>query len=368
MPSEVTPPRHIFIVASAGSGKTTYLIDEALKIKDKKVLITTYTEANDHEIRQKFIQKNGCVPKNITIQTWFSMLLQHGVRPFQGYAIENDITGMILVQGQSARGTRETDQRHYFSKELKIYSDKLCKFVLKCNNSSGGKVISRLARIYGHIFIDEVQDLAGYDLEFIKLLCTSTVNIVLVGDPRQGTFSTNNSRKNQKYRRSEILNYFNDNEIEGLEIQDALLTRNHRCVQSICVLADSLFPNFPQATSGNTTGTSDTGVFLVKTEDVENYILNYPVTILRDSKRTTVSQSAQVMNFGASKGLTFDRVLIYPTGPITKWLNNRTSELADASRAKLYVAITRAKYSIAFVYDYKGDEVISGCEKFAITP
>lgn len=30
-------------------------------------------------------------------------------------------------------------------------------------------IINRLSRIYSHIFIDEVQDLAGYDLELIKL-------------------------------------------------------------------------------------------------------------------------------------------------------------------------------------------------------
>jgi DNA helicase-2/ATP-dependent DNA helicase PcrA len=32
------------IIAAAGSGKTTYLINEAMKFKDERVLITTYTE------------------------------------------------------------------------------------------------------------------------------------------------------------------------------------------------------------------------------------------------------------------------------------------------------------------------------------
>ena len=39
------------IIAAAGSGKTTYLINEAMKFKDEKVLITTYTEANEEEIK-----------------------------------------------------------------------------------------------------------------------------------------------------------------------------------------------------------------------------------------------------------------------------------------------------------------------------
>ena len=35
------------VIAGAGSGKTTWLIRQALQIKDEKVLITTFTDAND---------------------------------------------------------------------------------------------------------------------------------------------------------------------------------------------------------------------------------------------------------------------------------------------------------------------------------
>ncbi len=57
------------IIAAAGSGKTTFLVNQAKEIQDENVIITTYTEANEAEIRNKF---NGHVPPNITIQTWFS--------------------------------------------------------------------------------------------------------------------------------------------------------------------------------------------------------------------------------------------------------------------------------------------------------
>ena len=66
------------VVAAAGSGKTTYLVKEALSIEDKNVLITTYTEANEAEIRKIIIKETkGYIPQHITIQTWFSFLLQH---------------------------------------------------------------------------------------------------------------------------------------------------------------------------------------------------------------------------------------------------------------------------------------------------
>lgn len=47
--------------------------------------------------------------------------------------------------------------------------------------------------------------------------------------------------------------------------------------------------------------------------------------------------------------MTFDRVIIYSTKPFLEWLINHNSELKDESRAKLYVAVTRAKYSVAFI-------------------
>ena len=79
-----------------------------------------------------------------------------------------------------------------------------------------------------------------------------------------------------------------------------------------------------------------------------------------------VKDFAPVMNFGESKGLSFERVLIYPTTPIEKWLKDNSRDLAPTSRSKLYVAITRAEQSVAFVYDYEDNEDIDGCEKYAL--
>ena len=39
-------------------------------------------------------------------------------------------------------------------------------------------------------------------------------------------------------------------------------------------------------------------------------------------------------------------------------LKNNQNPLTDETRAKLYVAITRAKYSVAFVYDFVDSEQI----------
>ena len=53
------------IIAAAGAGKTTFLVKKALEISEN-VLITTYTDANEQSIRDKFYEINGCIPSNVS--------------------------------------------------------------------------------------------------------------------------------------------------------------------------------------------------------------------------------------------------------------------------------------------------------------
>lgn len=347
-------------IAAAGSGKTTYLVEEALKQTEGKILITTYTQANEAEIRKKIIEKNKCIPRNIIVQTWFSFLLQHGVRPYQSVLFERRISGLILMNEQSGikyyiKGIipvyysedKEFEQ-HYFTKGLKIYSDKLSKFVFRCNEKSEGSVIDRISRIYSHIFIDEIQDLAGYDLELLKLFFDCPSSIQIVGDPRQGTYSTNSAPKNKQFKKANIVTFFTD-KIDNLIKDESSLLVNYRCNEHICELSNKLFPDFQATTSGNNEITEHSGVFLIKEEDVNEYLKKYEPMQLRENKKTTVNENYRVMNFGEAKGLSFDRVLIYPTSPFIEWLIDTKSELKETSRSKLYVAITRARHSVAFV-------------------
>jgi DNA helicase-2/ATP-dependent DNA helicase PcrA len=49
-----------------------------------------------------------------------------------------------------------------------------------------------------------------------------------------------------------------------------------------------------------------------------------------------------------SEGSTYDRVLIFPTKPIREYLEDRDPAKLKRPEA-LYVAVTRARYSVAFV-------------------
>ena len=362
------------IIASAGSGKTTTLVKKAIKKANagETVLITTFTEACEAEIKNKLVEESdGYIPDNITIQTWFSFLIKHGAKPYQDYVIDTEITGLILVSGRSGLrqetedgkqfywGEAKNPYEFYFSKSGKIYSDKLAKFVMRCNKDSGKKVINRISQCFDNIFIDEVQDLAGYDLEILKELFDCQSNILLVGDPRQATYSTNNAQKNAKFKKSEIVNFFSSDTIK-IEIDDKSLTVNHRCSPQICTYSNSLYPEFPESTSGNDTVTGHDGIIIVDKFHVDSYLEEYQPVQLRHSVKTEVNSDYPVYTFGKSKGLTFDRVLIYPTAPIFNWLLNSEKELKAVSRAGFYVALTRARYSVGIVLDPKQYKKMKG--------
>jgi DNA helicase-2/ATP-dependent DNA helicase PcrA len=339
------------VIASAGSGKTNLIVKNAIDDAKagRRVLITTFTEACEHEIRSKVIQLNGCVPAKVDIITWFSFLIRHGVKPFQGCLFDFDTKGMLLVNGRSGLKFQgkmfpvywgeENFEKFYFTEDKRIYSDKLAQLVIRLQVAS---------RCYEKIYIDEVQDLAGYDLEVLDLLFKIDSDVLLVGDPRQATYATNNSRKNKKYVKSAIVNFFLDERLD-INIDDTSLQVNHRCAPTICDYSNKLFPNMSPATSGNRDITGHDGVFLVAKEKLGQYLESFQPVQLRDSIRTETDSNYKTMNFGKSKGLTLDRVLIYPSAPMVKWMCDNDAELTQAARSKFYVALTRAKNSVGIV-------------------
>lgn len=349
------------IIASAGSGKTTKIVEEALENKDK-ILILTYTRDNLTEIKDKFMILNDVVPSNVTIKTWFSFLLNDCARPYQNFLYGKRIKTIQFVQSMSTRGISMSDVEHYyFNKTGMIYSDKIGGFVCECDDKSEGLVINRLEEIYDFIYIDEVQDLAGYDLELLKLLVDSKISLKLVGDIRQVTYSTNNASKNRQYRKINIVDFFE--KLAGKEtVKLKFHNISHRCNQQICDLADSLYPDLPDTNSLNKEVTGHDGIYIIKNDEVEDYIEKISPQILRYDRRTKLFKD-KAMNFGQAKGLSFARVLILPNGPIKKFLKTGDVQKAKKSRAKFYVALTRARFSVAFLYDGEvGVEVVKDYE------
>lgn len=378
------------IIAAAGSGKTTFLVTRALAVDSEAVLITTFTEANEQEIRNQIIAKKGYIPGNITVRTWFSFLLQHGVRPYQsalnthiheldvGFYLTSDKSGKkldeagnpILNNGHPIYWGESDFLKCYFTNSFKIYSDKISKFVYGTDESSNGEVISRVSRIYKHIYIDEIQDLAGYDLDIVKLLFKSNSSVVLVGDPRQVTYQTHYSAKYGKYADGQI-KAFVENELgKKIEcvIDEVTLSVSHRNNQLICDYSARLYSDMPVPVACEChecrVVDEHIGVFIIKPSQVEQYLKTYNPVQLRWSAKSKVHPDYAVQNFGESKGATKDRVLIYPTKPMSDWIKNNDNTLTNEGRSKLYVGLTRARLSSTIVVDYEHDANFEGVTIF----
>ena len=305
-------PKNRAVIAAAGSKKTQLISDQALDApRERRVLITTHTRYNCEQIIRRLHEAYGCVPENVEVVTWYSFLMNQAARPYQSaITAQIDYAGSLNFKGSRSRFTsREKEPlRYYFDRNDDFYRDGLAEFAVRVDKVTCGKVIRRLERLYDELCIDEFQDLGGYDLDLIDLLFRSSIGVTVVGDPRQYTYSTNQSPRNQKYRGAGIVDWLKERP-KACHIEER--TQSWRCNQKICSWADKLFPEMSPTNSLNHEHTGHDDVFLLAREDVSVYVGKFQPTVLRWDKNTD-TLGLRASNMRASKGCTFKRVLIFP--------------------------------------------------------
>ena len=335
-------------IAAAGAGKTRKIVDESIN-SNKKVLILTYTIANERQIIDRIKKRKGIIPSNIVVSTWFSFLLKEGIRPYQGYKFKERIQGIIFCNGRSSIYTSKQETR-YYQKDNKMYTDKLSECVIELNKISKGKVFARISKIYDVIYIDEVQDMVGYDLEILKELIATKINIIMVGDPRQCTYSTHSEKKNKKYGQGNIEGFLNEKCRDlDIEIDKVSLNITYRNNNEICEFANKLYPDRIEVRAIKKVKNEFEGIKVIKKENINNYLKKSNSVQLRHDKRTEIIEGYLCYNFGESKGLEFKNIVIYPTKSMWDWVIDNSIELEKITRAKFYVAITRASDTVVIV-------------------
>lgn len=380
--------RRKLLLASAGAGKTERIGKEALKRAGSggRVLLLTYTINNQYELMRHICRLNKFLPNNVVVKGWFSFLLEDMVRPYQRCIVPKRISGTFLnsgnphlrksqsgkifnLPGRAAKINGQCNPLHYVTeKDNRAHTHYLAKLAATIQTQTGGKPARRLAEIYDAVFIDEMQDLVGWDYTVIRSIVeTSISDIDCVGDFRQSIYQTSEATKRPQTSTEKLAEF----RAMGFDID--MLAISWRCIQSICDLADALYAsdghyaptkskvgNVPQEFA------SHHGVFAVPASRVGDYIEAYNPVILRWDRRTKkqLCEGRPVYNFGESKGLGFERILIIPPPRHAKFLCGDTTAFkhpgTDDSRNKLYVGITRARYSVAFWHE--GRSVISGAQ------
>lgn len=345
---------NIIRVEAAGAGKTYNICKDALTSSEndestKRILLLSYTNRGIDAIKTEIQKQNmGVINSKVEIKTWYGFVLNELIKPYQSFIFEiNEIKSIDFTEayGKINYGKSGT-KRRYMTSNYDIKSNVAAELALKINEKSRGKVVERLGKVYSHIFIDEVQDMAGYDLNIIETLMYSDIAIICVGDSKQATFRTNNSIKNKRKSGTNVWDFFQNLICKDIvEVRKNLVSR--RFNQEICSFANRVYPNENNMNTTMNEKTEHDGVFLINKKDVHKYYNHYTPVVLKYDKRTFTDEY-QSLNFGECKGMTFERVLIYPNGPLKEFLL-KGKELKTPQ--KYYVAATRAKYSVAFVVD-----------------
>lgn len=339
-------------VSAAGSGKTYGICKEALAIASTgdRVLITTYTNLGVEAIRKEIkAQNDGVVNPRVVVKSWFSFILSDMIKPYQNCLthVVNGIRGYDYSQAYGHINYFSADKNEkYITNANMVRSNEASRLVCKLNKDSGGKVIQRLEEIYKAIFFDEIQDMAGYDIEIIRMLIESAVYIVCCGDNKQATYATHNAKKNKQKTGKNVWSFFSELEKQGLvDIERNLVSR--RFNSQICSFANNVFPIGESITTIMHEVTVHDGVFLIGKDDVDVYYNTFKPKVLRYDIKTKTGNYPAV-NFGACKGETFERVMIFPNNPMEKFV---VKKQPLKSPEKYYVAVTRGKYSIAIVME-----------------
>lgn len=341
-------------MCAAGSGKTWSICNEALANvnngKDpKRILITTYTNKGVDTVNEELAKQNNGVPsQRIVVRSWYQFLLAELIQPYQSYIVGiNQIKAFDFSDryGQVNYGRKGEAKRYFSSNHRFVKKDSASELAVFLNEQSFGSVINRLEKVYSHIFIDEIQDMAGHDLSMVEMLFDSRITVVCVGDNKQATYSTHNAKKNKGRSGRNLWEFCADKQSCGIAtIEESMVSR--RFSSNICAFANSVYPNTKNITTNMCETTEHDGVFLIERSDVERYYKYFNPTVLKYSRATDVGGVAS-FNYGECKGMTFARVLLYPTKPLLGFLSGKKLDKQE----KYYVAVTRPRYSLAIVVE-----------------
>lgn len=343
---------NIVRLAAAGSGKTWRICNEALQIAhanpQQRILMVTYTNKGVLSIKEETEHQNsGIIPSNISIQTWYQFLLKELIKPYQTFVADiNEIRSFDFTLEHEKNYAKLGTKARYITSGKNVRSEEASNLAILLNERSGGLVFERLKKCYSFLFVDEVQDMAGRDIDILRKIFETDIQTVCVGDNKQATFRTHTTRTNRSLTGENIFLFFAELERKGIvEIQKDLCSRRFNSV--ICDFANRVYSNENNMTTSMTEVTGHDGVYIIEQKDAQKYFDCYKPQELRYSIRTKDVISRFVLNFGECKGRTFERCLIYPSKPFIDFLKGKTL----SSPEKYYVAFTRAKYSNVIVVE-----------------
>ena len=328
------------IFSVAGSGKTSYLIEKLNTVT--RTLIVVYTKANFENIQKRIIRKFGYIPSNIACYTYFSFLFSWGIKPFN---IPNYKKIKRINFDNKAPQKISKGNPHYFLLKDSIYHHRLYDFIEE--KSLARKLISRIERFFDEVLIDEVQDYAGNDFDFLMSLSYSSVlSITVVGDFYQHIYDTSrNGSKNKNLHKS-----FEKYRKQFTKFTPRQLNVCYRCPEAVCrFISENL------------------GLHLVHNPNNDKQV-DYPRLIESPQMIKLIIEDERIpklvyansetfdcwtITWGKSKGLEYEDVcVVLNKTTASLYKQGKLLQLASKTLNKFYVACSRSKGNLYFIEEH----------------
>ena len=216
------------VFAVAGSGKTTRIVEELGA--GRRCMVFTYTEENARTLRTKIALRYGVMPPTVKVMTYFTFLHTFCFRPIVGYKMRN--RGLGFSDLPHSDWFKQTDDRHYLDSNSRLYHSRLAKLLIQRNLV--GDVIERIDTFFDLVCIDEVQDFAGNDFNFLLKLASAQVDLLLVGDFRQHTFDTSRDHSVNRSLHDDFTAFTKRFEKVGINVDTTSLSLSRRCSPAVC--------------------------------------------------------------------------------------------------------------------------------------
>jgi superfamily I DNA and RNA helicase len=324
----------------AGSGKTSLIVD-SLDL-EKRSLLVTYTNVNLANLKHKIVNKFGYVPANIRVYSYFTFLYSFCYKPFLAMRFGSKGINWDFPPTHT-RMLNRTDVAFYQDRFGRLYHNRIAKLLQEENIL--GDLNSRLERYFDNLYVDEVQDFAGYDFNLLLSLCQSKLKIMLVGDFFQHTYDTSVDGNVNKNLHTDYSRYQERFRHMGLRVDLARLNRSHRCSPNVCsFISDALGIEI----SSHRTDNAQVEILEDKQLVDEKFYCRKTVKLFYQGHNRYPCFSN---NWGASKGEDrYEDVCVVLNPKSYKLLKSSSlHSLSASTKNKLYVACSRARQNLYFV-------------------
>lgn len=326
------------IFAVAGSGKTTYILNQLTL--DSRSLIVTYTNNNIKNLKIGIIEKFGFFPDNIKLLPYFTFLYSFCFKPFLSYNLK---TKGINYKPNPNKFAKQTNASYYIDKNSRVFSNRISKLLEKTGELIN--VNSRLEKYYDNLYIDEIQDFGGNDFNFLKQITSAKINILLVGDFYQHTFDTSRDGIVNKSIHNEFDKYKKLFKKMGLNVDTDSLDKSWRCSPNVCkFITENLGIEIKSHKEDSTS------VSLIEDEENAFEIFN-DNQIVKLFYRKHYKYKCFSRNWGDSKGENHYKDICVVLNKTTLDNFSDLTKLKSQTKNKFYVACSRANNNLYFVSD-----------------